>query len=84
MREYIRRFYRESINAAGLVSFQVTIEESDLLIFAERDLADEARASLARHRVGLEMFILKQPRFVESYQPYEVPDDSPMVVRLMA
>jgi hypothetical protein len=84
MGEYTRRFYREHIHAAGLVSFQVAVEESDLLIFAGRDLAEEARISLARHRAGLEDFISRQPRFEASYQPYEVPDDSPEVVRLMA
>ena len=84
MGEYIRRFYRENMRAAGLVSFQAVIKESDLFVFAQSDLAAEARASLARHRADLEMFISRQPRFGISYQPYTVPVDSPEVVRLMA
>jgi ApbE superfamily uncharacterized protein (UPF0280 family) len=81
---YLRRFYRENMDAAGLVSFEVVIKESDLFIFAERDLASEARSSLGRHRTDLEGFIAHQPRFRSSYRPYDVPEDSPQVVRLMA
>ena len=84
MREYLRRFYRENMHAAGLVSFRVAVRESDLFIFAARDLAAEARVSLTRHRADLEGFISRQPRFRVSYRPYAVPDDSPEVVRLMA
>jgi len=81
---YLRRFYRENMHAAGLVSFRVTLKESDLFIFAERDLAAEARSSLLGHRTELEGFIARQPRFRTTYRPYGVPVDSPRVVRLMA
>jgi len=84
MGEYLRRFYREEMHAAGLVSFSVAIKESDLFIFAERELATEARSSLACHRADLEEFIARQPRFRTSYRPYTVPEDSPPVVSLMA
>ncbi|MDD5667292.1 MAG: UPF0280 family protein [Actinomycetota bacterium] len=84
MAEYLRRFYRESMDAAGLVPFRVIIRESDLLVFAQRDLAAEARASLAAHRADLEDFIVRQPRFRTTHRPYDVPEDSPPVVRLMA
>jgi ApbE superfamily uncharacterized protein (UPF0280 family) len=84
MGEYLRRFYRENMDAVGLVSFAVTIKESDLFVFAERDLAAEARSSLSAHRADLEGFIARQPRFRTSYRPYNVPGDSPPLVRLMA
>ena len=84
MREYIRRFYRENMRAAGLVSFRVVIGESDLFIFARSELAEDARASLARHRADLEGFISRQPRFRTSHRPYDVPGDSPDIIRLMA
>jgi ApbE superfamily uncharacterized protein (UPF0280 family) len=84
MGEYIRRFYREHMQAEGLVPFRVVIGESDLLIFAEHELHDEAAASLSRIRGDLEGFIVHQPLFRTSYKPYTVPDDSSQVVRLMA
>jgi len=83
MEEYLRRFYRENMRAEGLVSFTVTIKESDLYIMAERDVSAEARTSLARHRDDLEGFIARQPRFRTSLGPYQVPEDSPPVVTLM-
>jgi uncharacterized protein len=81
---YLRRFYRDNMQAAGLVSFRVTEKESDLFMFAERDLAEEARSSLLRHRADLEGFIARQPRFRTAFRPYEVPPGSPPVVTLMA
>ncbi|RJP30219.1 MAG: UPF0280 family protein [Actinobacteria bacterium] len=84
MGEYLRRFYREHVQAAGLVSFNVVLEESDLFIFAVRDLSAAARSSLARHRGDLEEFISRQPRFGTSFVPYTVPEASPPLVTLMA
>jgi uncharacterized protein len=84
MGEYLRRFYRDNVDAEGLISFRVVRRESDLNIFAERDLAAEARSSLASHRTDLEEFISRQPRFRTARGPHEVPTDSPPVVRLMA
>lgn len=85
MEEYLRRFYRENMRAEGLVSFTVAIKESDLFIWAERNLSAEARDSLACHRSDLEAFIASQPRFRTSFRPFEeVPDDSPPVITLMA
>ncbi len=84
MQEYIHRFYRRWMQAAGLVSFRVTVRESDLLIWAERDLSDEACASLVRHREELEGFIALQPPFADTFLPYAVPGDAPEVVRIMA
>ncbi|MBN2026383.1 MAG: UPF0280 family protein [Actinobacteria bacterium] len=84
MEEYLRRFYRENMRAEGLVSFTVTMKESDLFIWAERDLSAEARDSLARHRADLEDFIIRQRRFGTSFGPYELPEGSPPVVTVMA
>ncbi|MEW6552806.1 MAG: UPF0280 family protein [Actinomycetota bacterium] len=81
---YLHRFYRDNMRAEGLVSFRVVVKESDLFIFAERDLAAEARSSLLRHRGDLEEFIARQPRFRTSFRPYEVPPGSSPVVRAMA
>lgn len=84
MKDYVHRFYRRWMKAAGLVFFQVTIEESDLFIWAERDLSREAYLSLRRHRSELEEFISRQPLFKTSFRPYEVPEDAPEIVKRMA
>lgn len=84
MKEYLRRFYREHVFAEGLVPFQVVKGESDLFIWAERELEKEALGSLSGHRGELEDFIARQPLFKTSMRPYDVPAGSPEVVRLMA
>ena len=84
MEAYLHRFYREHMYAAGLVSFRVVIEESDLFIWALRDLAREAEASLSQHRNDLKRFIVLQPLFETSYRPYDLPEKAPEVVALMA
>lgn len=84
MREYIHRFYRRQMRAEGLVSFQVRLKESDLFIWASRDLRKEALRSLMEHRSLLEEFIARQPLFTTSFRPYPVPDDAPDIVRKMA
>lgn len=84
MREYVHRFYRRWMEASGLVSCRVTVRESDLFIWASRDVAAEAHASLLKQRRELEDFIALQPYFAETYLPYEVPVDAPEIVRLMA
>ncbi len=84
MREYIHRFYREETKAAGLVSFQVRLKESDLFIWARRDLSKEAYRSLSRHRSELEEFITRQPLFRTTYRPYDVSGEVPEIIRRMA
>ncbi len=81
---YSHRFYRDAMHAEGLVPFRVSMGESDLFVFARRDLSREARLSLSRHRSDLEGFIARQPLFATAFRPYEVPEDSPRVVRAMA
>ncbi|WP_287155375.1 UPF0280 family protein [Candidatus Solincola tengchongensis] len=84
MREYIHRFYRRQMRAEGLVSFQVRLKESDLFIWALRDLREEALDSLTRHRSLLEEFIARQPLFAATFRPYAVPVEAPEIVRRMA
>jgi len=84
MKEYLHRFYRRWMSPGGLVPFRVVAGESDLYIWAKRDLSREAMRSLLRHREELEDFIRRQPFFRESYIPYRIPGNSPEIVRRMA
>lgn len=81
---YEPRTYRRAVDAAGLVSFEVAVAETDLHVSALRDLATEA-ASLARSvRADLEAYVARNPRFAESFVPLEVAPDAPPVVQAMA
>ncbi len=84
MPEYLDRFYREQVAAADLTSFMVKVGETDLLIWAVRDLSVEAEGLARLYRGELEDFIRRQPIFQTSFKPYAVPDSAPAIVRAMA
>ncbi|MFW6113975.1 MAG: UPF0280 family protein [Actinomycetota bacterium] len=82
--DHLHRFYREHMKAEGLVSFRLVVEESDMFVWAERDLTEQSGEYLRRHRRELEEFIARQPLFRESLRPYGVPPGSPAVVEMMS
>ncbi len=81
---YEPRTYRSRMIAKGLVSFRVVIRETDLYVSACSDLTEETEAAVVKYRRDLEMFIAKQPAFLESLKPFDVPDRAPDIVKRMA
>lgn len=81
--KYQERTYRNLINKDNLISYNVRIEESDLLISSDCDLTKKALESLACHRHGLETYIKNHPVFLDSLTP--LPEDklAPPLVREM-
>ncbi|MEF2230819.1 MAG: UPF0280 family protein, partial [Pseudodesulfovibrio sp.] len=76
------RAYRESVHPhPGEVRFQVAVEQTDLLVVAERDLQTEIAAHVARVRGEIKNWILFHPEFAASLVPVPVPDGAPDVVR---
>jgi len=81
--QYVERWYRKYMQAGDLVSFSVKVKESDLFIFAEKDLKKEAEACLLRERRNLEAYIRYDPRFAKSLTPVPVPSFAPWICRRM-
>ncbi len=81
---YEPRTYRSVVDAAGLVSFEVVVAETDLQVSAMRDMTAEATALVRDLRGGLERYIAANPRFAESHVPVEVSADAPAIAREMA
>jgi len=81
--DYRERTYRQTTTAAGLITFQVVIRETDLFIAADADLTGLARASASIHRQHLESYIEQNPRFLHSLAP--LPDDplAPAIAQAM-
>jgi len=73
MPEYKKRNYRDRIKVRDLVSFCVSIKETDLWISADRDLKKEAENLVHNIRYKLEEYICSHPDFLSSLDP--VPDD---------
>jgi ApbE superfamily uncharacterized protein (UPF0280 family) len=81
---YEPRFYRHWSVDKDLVSFSVTVKETDLYIRAKRDLQPEARQLVIKERTALENYIRRHPGFVVAMEPYPVEDKAPDIVKEMA
>jgi ApbE superfamily uncharacterized protein (UPF0280 family) len=81
---YEQRFYRERIGREGLARFEVKVEQSDLLILCDRDLAQLATDALRRVRSQIEDRIAIDPRFGVGLEPCAVDPAASEVVREMA
>ncbi|NIO05541.1 MAG: UPF0280 family protein, partial [Proteobacteria bacterium] len=78
-----KREYRNLISAKDLVTFRVTVQETDLFVMAERTLERETRDAVVRHRHSIEAYIASHPQFRESLVPLEDDPTAPKIVREM-
>lgn len=76
--------YRKLIKNKDLVSFEVTVRETNILFSAERLLRKEAVESIVRHRHYLESYIELHPMFQTTLKPYPISKSMPPIVRTMA
>lgn len=81
---YEPRFYRLWSTDKDLVSFNVTVKETDLHIRATHDMQVETRESVISERAALEEYIQRHPGFSVAMEPYPIGDDAPDIVREMA
>lgn len=81
---YEPRSYREQVDPAGLVGFEVVHGETDLFVAAASDLAEEALDVVKDLRRALDGYVLTHPWFAESLSPVPVEEDAPGIVRSMA
>jgi ApbE superfamily uncharacterized protein (UPF0280 family) len=77
------REYRHRVHARGLAAFRVVVQETDLLVMAERRLERETRDAVVRHRHAIEAYMENHPRFCESLIPLEDDPLAPEIVREM-
>ncbi len=82
--KYVKREYRRYMKADDLIGFPVKIKESDLYIFAERDLEKEARKILEYYRNQIEKYIKEDPLFNITLEPHDVPPSAPKIVKEMS
>lgn len=83
MKGFEERKYRHLTNPRGLVSFRVAVQETDLLVMAEKDLRRETREAVVRHRHAIETYLVTHPLFRESLIPLEDDPLAPKIVREM-
>ncbi|MBU1001697.1 MAG: UPF0280 family protein [Proteobacteria bacterium] len=79
------RDYRSGITPAqGETTFQVVVEETDLLVVARADLSAETTRIVTGLRGQIKAYMTLNPVFGPSLQPVAVPDSAPPIIRSMA
>ncbi len=81
---YEPRFYRHWIKDSDLVSFNVTVAQTDLYIRSRRNLRNKALKSVLKHRASLEAYVERHPLFLTTLNPYHAESEAPAVVKEMA
>lgn len=77
------RSYRRWLDT-DLVTFRVSVAQSDLQISAERDLTEEAEEALLAAREELEAYLARDPQFGKTLAPHTPLPDAPRLVAEMA
>ncbi|MBN1368914.1 MAG: UPF0280 family protein [Dehalococcoidaceae bacterium] len=80
---YEPRNYRHHVQARGLISFQVGMQESDLFILAGTDLSREAIVFLEECRSVISGYIRTNPEFGSSLSPLPLDQQAHAIVREM-
>ncbi|CAB5160919.1 protein of unknown function DUF375 [Olavius algarvensis associated proteobacterium Delta 3] len=80
---YEERTYRHLLDPGHLVTFQVRVKETDLLIHAARPMEERTRELVLRQRRYLEQFISTYPEFATTLVPWPRNDPAPEIVSRM-
>ena len=77
------RTYRSLISDKKLANFRVVVNETDLLVRADRPLKTETRDLILKHRFPLERYIEQHPEFVHRLIPLPQDQLASPIVRTM-
>ncbi len=66
---YQKRFYRELTKDSDLIGQEVIVKETDLFIFAEKDIRPIAEGIVIKYRAEIEDYISDRPEFMASLEP---------------
>lgn len=78
-----RDTYRKRIKSRDLVSFQVSVKETDLWVSADRNLEKDTRDLIFDYRHQLESYIRSHPVFLTTLNPYPEDPHAPPMIREM-
>ncbi|MCX5692139.1 MAG: UPF0280 family protein [Candidatus Omnitrophica bacterium] len=68
-KSYQKRFYRELTKDSDLIGQEVIVKETDLFIFAEKDIKAIAEDIVKKYRAEIEDYIKHRPEFMASLEP---------------
>lgn len=81
---YEPRTYRHWVKSRDLISFNVTVKETDLYIRASSNLERKASRLVLSYRHTLEKYIERHPTFLTSLEPLPVTSDAPRIIKEMS
>jgi hypothetical protein len=83
MPDYTERFYRNRVKSEDLVSFEVMVKETDLMVSAERKLERETRDLVFESRHQIESYVQAHSDFLTAIDPYPEDPYAPPLVKEM-
>ncbi len=81
---YKKRSYRQKVHRHGLISFNIVVQETDLLIHTRQNLSALAKESVLKYRGYIEAYIDKYPAFVKTLTPWPLNEPCAPIIRRMA
>ncbi|MEN8614615.1 UPF0280 family protein [Dehalogenimonas sp. THU2] len=80
---YQPRTYRRQHLSPDLISFTVSVEETNLFISARTDLERKAYRLVLKYRGIIERYIAGHPEFLTSLKPIDIEREAPRIVKAM-
>ena len=81
---YEKRLYRNLLRMDNLVSFTISVNETDLLIHSSKYLEEITKKAILLQRGYIEEYIKKYPEFLNALSPLQVNGSMPLIIRNMA
>lgn len=79
-----RNTYRQKVERKGLVSFKITVKETDLMIHAKTDLSKETINIVLKYRRYIESYIKMFPEFERTLVPWNIKFPAHEIIRKMS
>ena len=74
------RSYRKLVSTEKLTTFQVVVQETDLLVHAESKLAAQTRELVLEHRGYVQAYIKAYPDFMTTLEPWRQEGPAPNII----
>ncbi len=81
---YKKRLYRQKVHRDGLISFNIVVQETDLLIHTRRNFSALAKESVLKYRGYIEAYINQYPAFAKTLTPWPINEPCASIIRNMA
>ena len=81
---YQNRTYRNRVNRNNRIPFKVGVKETDLFVYAGKDLDAITRELVLKYRGYIEAYITRFPQFTQTLIPWMIKGPAPMIIKAMA